>query len=82
MYDRPSEEEGEHSKSTEPRRSTRTRRPNPKYANAAITKEEIAAEPETFEDAQIHVEWKKAMEEEFAALEQNQTWVLVPKRQM
>jgi hypothetical protein len=79
VYDRPSEEEGEHSRSVEPRRSTRTRRPNPKYANAAITEEEIAAEPETFEDAQIHVEWKKAMEEEFAALEQNQTWVLVPK---
>ena len=29
--------------------------------------------------AKIHVEWNKAMEEEFAALEQNQTWVLVPK---
>jgi len=80
VYEQPSEEgEGEPSRTVEPRRSTRIKRPNPKYVNAAITEEEDATEPETFEEAQLSLEWNKAMEEEFAALERNQTWELVPK---
>jgi hypothetical protein len=80
VYEQPSEEgEGEPSRTVEPSRSTRIKRPNPKYANAAITEEEDATEPETFEEAQLSLEWNKAMEEEFAALERNQTWELVPK---
>ena len=59
------------------RRSTRTRRPNPKYANAAIIEE--ATEPETFEEASQSSEWMTAMKEEIDALQQNQTWNLVPK---
>ncbi|CAL9028014.1 unnamed protein product, partial [Prunus brigantina] len=62
---------------SQPRRSTRARRPNPKYANAAIAEE--AVEPETFEEASQNSEWVKAMGEEISALEQNQTWDLVPK---
>ena len=59
-----------------PRRSTRTRKPNLKYANAAIVEE---VEPETFEKASQYPEWIEAMKEEIAALMQNQTWELVPK---
>ena len=60
------------------RRSTRTRKPNPKYANAAIV-ETDPKEPETFEEAFQNAEWRKAMEEELDALERNQTWELSPK---
>ncbi|XP_042467162.1 uncharacterized mitochondrial protein AtMg00820-like [Zingiber officinale] len=59
------------------RRSNRTRRPNPKYANAAIVEE--ATEPETFEEASQSPEWVIAMKEEIDALQQNQTWDLLPK---
>ncbi|KAM1753554.1 hypothetical protein ACFX12_006125 [Malus domestica] len=59
------------------RRSTRTRRPNPKYANADIIEEAI--EPETFEEASQSSEWMIAMKEEIDALQQNQTWDIVPK---
>ncbi|KAE8734204.1 PLAC8 family protein [Hibiscus syriacus] len=59
------------------RRSTRIRRPNPKYANAAIIEE--ATEPETFEEASKSFEWMIAMKEEIDALQQNQTWDIVPK---
>ncbi|KAE8676439.1 hypothetical protein F3Y22_tig00111614pilonHSYRG00169 [Hibiscus syriacus] len=59
------------------RRSTRIRRPNPKYANAAIIEE--ATEPETFEEASKSSEWMTAMKEEIDALQQNQTWDIVPK---
>ncbi len=59
-------------------RSSRVRKPNPKYANVALV-EEDAKEPDTFEEAFQKLEWTKAMEEEIAALEQNQTWELVPK---
>jgi len=80
VYVQPSEEgEGGPSRTVKLRRSTRIKRPNPKYANAAITEDEDATEPETFEEAQLSLEWNKAMKEEFDALEQNQTWVLVPK---
>ncbi|KAG6480986.1 hypothetical protein ZIOFF_057577 [Zingiber officinale] len=57
--------------------STRTRRPNPKYANAAIVEE--AVEPETFEKASQSSEWMTAMKQEIDALQQNQTWDLIPK---
>jgi hypothetical protein len=69
VYEQPSELEGEPSRTEEPRRSTRIKRPNPKYANAAITKKDDAIEPETFEEAQLSLEWNKSMEEEFATLE-------------
>ncbi|KAE8708207.1 PLAC8 family protein [Hibiscus syriacus] len=59
------------------RRSTRIRRPNPKYANAAIIEE--ATEPETFEEASKSSEWMTAMKEEIDVLQQNQTWDIVPK---
>ena len=81
IYQRPSEEE-EPSGARTPialRRSTRSRKPNPKYANAAIVEEADAKEPETFEEASQSSKWIKAMEEEIAALEQNQTWELAPK---
>lgn len=58
------------------RRSSRARKSNPRYANIAIVE---AKEPETFEEAIQIPEWKKAMAEEIAALQQNQTWELVPK---
>ena len=62
------------------RRSTRIRKPNPKYANAAIVEEADAKELETFEEAFQHPKWIKAMEEEMVALARNQTWELVPKQ--
>ncbi|GJX59599.1 PLAC8 family protein [Tanacetum coccineum] len=60
------------------RRSTRTRKPNPKYANVAIV-ETDRKEPDTFEEAFQNTEWRKAMEEKLDALERNQTWELSPK---
>jgi hypothetical protein len=71
VYEQPNKE-GEPSKTEEPRRSIRIKRSNPKYANAAIIKEEDAKEPKIFEEAMHSLEWNKAMEEEFAALERNQ----------
>ncbi|KAH9670375.1 retrovirus-related pol polyprotein from transposon TNT 1-94-like protein [Citrus sinensis] len=64
---------------SELRRSIRTRRPNPKYANAAIVEEETTLEPKMFESASQNFEWMTAMKEEIITLEQNQTWDLVPK---
>jgi len=61
------------------RRSTKARKPNPKYANAAIVEEIIETETEMFEKVSKNSEWIKAMGEEITALEQNQTWDLVPK---
>ena len=61
------------------RRSARARKPNHKYANAAIVEDADAKEPETFEEASQSPEWIKAMKEEITALEQNQTWELAPK---
>ncbi|KAJ7962838.1 Retrovirus-related Pol polyprotein from transposon TNT 1-94 [Quillaja saponaria] len=84
VYQQPSEE-GEHGEAeiptqqSQPRRSTRIRKPNTKYANATIAKEVDAKEPETYEEASQNTVWIVAMEEEIAALEQNQTWELVPK---
>nr|GEW40517.1 retrovirus-related Pol polyprotein from transposon TNT 1-94 [Tanacetum cinerariifolium] len=42
------------------RRSTRTCKPNPKYANVAIV-ETDQKEPDTFEEAFQNIEWRKAM---------------------
>ena len=50
------------------RRSNRIRRPNPKYANAAIVEDRVY-EPETYEEASQNSVWQKAMEEEIIALE-------------
>jgi hypothetical protein len=36
-------------------------------------------EPESVQEAMNDSKWKKAMEEEYKALQQNQTWHLVPK---
>ncbi|KAG6489183.1 hypothetical protein ZIOFF_050443 [Zingiber officinale] len=82
IYQHPNEEERpneveELTPQSQLRRSTRTRRPNPKYANAAIVEE--AVEPETFEKASQSSEWMTAMKQEIDALQQNQTWDLIPK---
>ncbi|KAE8679564.1 tir-nbs resistance protein [Hibiscus syriacus] len=58
-------------------RSTRIRRPNPKYPNATIIKE--VTEPETFEEVSQSSEWMTVMKEEIDALQQSQTWDIVPK---
>ncbi|KAJ4715914.1 Retrovirus-related Pol polyprotein from transposon TNT 1-94 [Melia azedarach] len=63
------------------RRSTRQRKPNPKYANAVLEEDISVKEPETFEEAVQHKEWRNTMEEEILALKQNETWDLVPKSQ-
>ncbi|KAE8684131.1 PLAC8 family protein [Hibiscus syriacus] len=82
VYQQPNEEGGpseteESIPQSQLRRSTRIRRPNPKYANAAIIEE--ATEPETFEEASKSSEWMTAIKEEIDALQQNQTWDIVPK---
>ena len=59
------------------RRSTRQRKPNPKYENAALAEENRVIELSTYEEASQSVEWQKAMEEEILALKENQTWDLV-----
>ena len=84
VYQQPNKEGGpteteESTPQSQLRRSTRTRRPNPKYANAAIVEEATIIEPETFEEASQSSEWMAAMKEEIDALEQNQTWDLIPK---
>lgn len=60
------------------RRTERIRKPNPKYANAAILEDGVK-ESETYEEAVKNKAWQKAMEEEVTALKQNQTWELVPR---
>ncbi|KAL8132396.1 hypothetical protein AgCh_008045 [Apium graveolens] len=61
------------------RRSTRIRKSNTKYVNAAIIEDEVPKEPKTFEEAIETSEWNNAMQDEIVALEQNQTLELVPK---
>ncbi|RVW66752.1 Retrovirus-related Pol polyprotein from transposon RE1 [Vitis vinifera] len=81
VHGQPSEE-GEPSETEAPiplRRSARTKKPNPKYANVAIVEDANAKEPETFAEAFQNPDWSKAMKEEIAALKRNQTWELVPK---
>jgi hypothetical protein len=62
-----------------PRRTTRQSKPNPRYANAALVDESIPIEPSSYEEAAKGLEWRKAMEEEIKALNENQTWDLVPR---
>ncbi|RVW83189.1 Retrovirus-related Pol polyprotein from transposon TNT 1-94 [Vitis vinifera] len=81
VHGQPSEE-GEPSETEAPiplRRSARTKKPNPKYANVAIVEDANAKEPETFAEAFQNPDWSKSMKEEIAALKRNQTWELVPK---
>ncbi|GAB2303795.1 hypothetical protein Dimus_038963 [Dionaea muscipula] len=61
------------------RRSTRVRKPNPKYANAALIEDDRPKEPSSYQEASQGKEWIKVMQEEIDALAQNQTWDLVPK---
>lgn len=44
-----------------------------------LQKEGDVDEPTSYEEASLKKEWRKAMQEEVVALDQNQTWVLVPK---
>ena len=53
-------------------------KPNPEYANATIVEDGVN-KPEIYENVSQNSVWQKAMEEEIIALEQNQTWELVPK---
>ena len=47
--------------------------------NVVLDEEESVKEPTTFDEASRGKEWQKAMEEEIKALDENQTWELVPK---
>lgn len=71
VYERPSEEDDPSEAETPVplRRSTRTRKPNPKYANVAIIEEVDAREPEMFDETSQNLEWNKAMEKEIVALD-------------
>ena len=48
-------------------------KPNPKDANAAFVNEPILIEPSSYEEASKGPQWRKAMEEEIKALNDNQT---------
>ena len=52
-------------------------KPNPKYA-LIVAMPDIPKEPSTVKSALNHVGWHAAMQDELAALHQNQTWKLVP----
>nr|CAD1818376.1 unnamed protein product [Ananas comosus var. bracteatus] len=55
------------------RRSSRQRKPNPKYANVAIAEEEeTPKESASYEEAVTIKEWRNAMDERIQALQQNQ----------
>ncbi|KAJ0434593.1 putative RNA-directed DNA polymerase [Helianthus annuus] len=63
----------------EPRRSSRVRKPNPRYVvNVAII-EFDEVEPENYNLACVRKEWVSAMQDEIDAMHKNETWVLVPK---
>lgn len=83
VYQRPSGEntiEKEVGDSTTPlRRSTRQRKPPMRYIDAALAEDVDLPEPSTYEEASTRREWREAMHEEIRALEENQTWDLVPK---
>ena len=60
------------------RRSTRDRKPNPRYAdNISCIFAFLVSDPIFFEDAETEDKWCKAMEEELLAIQKNQTWDLV-----
>ncbi|KAL5715327.1 hypothetical protein ACHQM5_017160 [Ranunculus cassubicifolius] len=52
-------------------------KPNPKYLYTANV---IPTEPKSVKAALKHPGWYKAMQEELAALHENETWELVPRR--
>jgi hypothetical protein len=54
-------------------------KPNPKYALTTSTSANIPREPQNIKTALAHPGWRTAMEEELAALYQNETWKLVPR---
>ena len=60
------------------RQSEIIQKSNLEYANATIVEDEVHA-PETCEKASLNSAWQKVMEEEIIALDQNQTWELVPR---
>jgi len=51
---------------------------NPKYVLTSISSQSVPREPQNVQTALTHPSWKTAMEEEFTALQLNQTWTLVP----
>nr|CAD1829770.1 unnamed protein product [Ananas comosus var. bracteatus] len=58
---------------TQLRRSSRQRKPNPKYANAALAEEEeTPKEPASYEEEVTSKEWRNTMDEEIQVLKQNQ----------
>lgn len=62
------------------RRSTREKKPNPKYSNTVNTSCQFAllvSDPICYEEAVEQSEWKNAMIEEMQAIERNSTWELV-----
>lgn len=78
-------ESGTEEKDPEPvqelRRTTRKIRSPPRYTCTALTNESIPIEPSSYEEVAQCPEWCKAMEEEIKALNENQTWDLVPRPQ-
>ncbi|CAH9086511.1 unnamed protein product [Cuscuta europaea] len=52
-------------------------KPNPKY-NFHTTTSSIPVAPTSYKQASSHPEWRQAMMDEYAALEKNNTWSLVP----
>lgn len=54
-------------------------KPNPKYLYVADVKSSIPVEPKSITAALKHPDWVLAMQEEISALDQNQTWELVPQ---
>ena len=70
-----------HQHSTPPRTRLRTGVIQPvnykvKFGLACST-----GETSTFQEASVDPKWRKAMEEEFQALQKNKTWHLVPSHQ-
>ena len=60
------------------RQLERIQKPNPKYVDIAIIENEVK-EPETYVEASQNTDWQQVIEEEMIALEQNQTWELIPR---
>jgi len=54
-------------------------KPNPKYALTSIASQSVPRKPQNVQTALAHLGWKTVVEEEFAALQLNQTWTLVPR---
>lgn len=77
------EEHDAEDETTELRRSSQLRKPNPRYMHAAFAEATSAAsietvEPWSFEEATGHPKWEESMKEEIQALLKNETWNLVP----